>query len=166
MSHNEQLQMINHYKQMNEEKTKFSLEVVNKSMFAVDLIRKYKGKDASSHQRHSSKNDLDDIEAKIIQCQASIQKDLIPMDPTSMVKSPLSLQYLKSGSQQVQTNSHLPKLYPYPFQHESHNYENQASNILEMEKRYETPLKQNPNIRNVVIAGVGNALDGQSGLLP
>jgi len=58
--------MINHYKQLNEEKTKFSLEVVNKSMFAVDLIRKYKEEGASSHSRHSSKNDLDDIEAKII----------------------------------------------------------------------------------------------------
>jgi|DEB0MinimDraft_12_1074336.scaffolds.fasta_scaffold35612_1 hypothetical protein len=78
------------------------------------------------------------------------------MDPSSMVKNPLSLQYLKSGSQQV--NGILTKLYPYPFQHESHNYENQASNILEMEKRYETPLKQNPMSRNVVIAGGGQVM--------
>jgi len=60
--------MINHYKQLNEEKIKFSLEVVNKSIFAVDLIRKYMEEGANSHSRHSFKNDLDDIEAKIKQC--------------------------------------------------------------------------------------------------
>ena len=40
-SHNEQVQLINKYKTMSEDRTKFSLEVVNKSMMAVDLIRTY-----------------------------------------------------------------------------------------------------------------------------
>jgi len=35
--------MINHFRTLSEEKTKFSLEVVNKSMTAVDLIKQYKG---------------------------------------------------------------------------------------------------------------------------
>jgi hypothetical protein len=34
--------MIEQYRRMSEEKTKFSLEVINKSMLAVDLIKKYK----------------------------------------------------------------------------------------------------------------------------
>ena len=36
------MSIIGHYKQMSEDKTKFCLEVINKSMMAVDLIRKYK----------------------------------------------------------------------------------------------------------------------------
>lgn len=78
-----------------------------------------------------------------------------------MVKSQLSLKYLSQ-----QANSLLPKSYPHPFQHESHNYDHQASNILDMEKRYEIPLKPSLNVRSVLLTGVSNHLDGQSGLLP
>ena len=41
-SHNEQINMIEKYKKTSEEKTKFSLEVVNQSVRFVDLIRKDK----------------------------------------------------------------------------------------------------------------------------
>lgn len=163
--HNEQVTMINHFKQLSEEKTKFSLEVVNKSMLAVDLIRKYKedAKHIADKSRPPHKTEVDDVEAKIISCQEAIQKDLIPTDPSSMVSNPLALQYLKSGSQQV-TNSSLSIGKPnLPFQHDSHNYENQASNILEMEKRYETPLKQHPISRNVVVSGVSSGQQQHGG---
>jgi len=99
---------------MSEEKTKFSLEVINKSMLAVDLIRKYKddgsntGKAAAganaataSGSGHPTKKEVDDVEKKIIQCQEAIQKDLIPTDPGSMVRNPLSLKFLKKGSTQA-----------------------------------------------------------------
>lgn len=55
--------MINYYKHMSEEKTKFSLEVVNKSMLAVDLMHRYKV---------DSKIEVDDVENKIIKCQEAI----------------------------------------------------------------------------------------------
>lgn len=41
-SHNEQLNIVNYFKGKSDEKTKFSLEVINKSMGAVELLRKYK----------------------------------------------------------------------------------------------------------------------------
>jgi len=68
-----------------------------------------------------------------VKCQEAIQNDLIPTDPSSMVSNPLSLKYLSGGQSKVRGEN--------PFMHDSHNYENQASNILKMEKRYETPLK-------------------------
>ena len=94
--------MINHYKQMSEEKTKFSLEVINKSMLAVDLIRKYKddgsnaGKAATganganaAGSGHPSAKEVEDVEKKIIQCHEAIQKDLIT-NKTSLAVSNLS----------------------------------------------------------------------------
>ena len=64
---------------MSEEKTKFSLEVINKSMLAVDLIRKYKddgpntGKAAAGANAtnaagsgHPTQKEVDDVEKKII----------------------------------------------------------------------------------------------------
>lgn len=70
-SHNEQLNMINHYKGLSEDKTKFSLEVVNKSMLAVDLIRKYR-EEGGGKKSHNSKKEIDDVEEKIIKCQEAI----------------------------------------------------------------------------------------------
>jgi hypothetical protein len=64
--------MINRYKLMSEEKTKFSLEVINKSMLAVDLIRRYKG--GSNNARGAgdedvpSKEEVDGVEERIIAC--------------------------------------------------------------------------------------------------
>jgi hypothetical protein len=65
--------MINHYKQLSEEKTKFSLEVVNKSMLAVDLIRKYRetwqqegGRKGMEGNRAHSRQEVDEVEGKII----------------------------------------------------------------------------------------------------
>lgn len=72
-SHNEQIHLINHYKQLSEEKTKFSLEVVNKSMKAVDLIRSFK--EGNRKQGHK---EVEEVEKQIMQCQEGIQKDLIP----------------------------------------------------------------------------------------
>lgn len=75
-SHNEQVQMINKYKQMSEERTMFSLEVVNKSMLAVDLIRKFKEDLSKSPGAEralgASKLEIDEVEAKIIKCQSAI----------------------------------------------------------------------------------------------
>lgn len=65
-SHNEQLVMINHYKQLSEDKTKFSLEVVNKSMLAVDLIRKYREEARLGNARVHATAEVDEVEAKII----------------------------------------------------------------------------------------------------
>ena len=67
-SHNEQLVMINHYKQLSEDKTKFSLEVVNKSMLAVDLIRKYREEAKLGDLRMQNTAEIDEVEAKIISC--------------------------------------------------------------------------------------------------
>ena len=151
---------------MSEEKTKFSLEVINKSMLAVDLIRKYKddgsnaGKAATganganaAGSGHPTKKEVEDVEKKIIQCQEAIQKDLIPTDPSSMVSNPLSLKFLKNGSAQASVatsanlgarpNSSTRMSTNLSLPNQSH-CENQASNILEMERRYETPLKQQP----------------------
>jgi len=61
--------MINHYKQMSEDKTKFSLEVVNKSMLAVDLINKYK---QEGKAKGASKQEINEVEEKIIKCQEAI----------------------------------------------------------------------------------------------
>ena len=47
------------------------------------------------------------------------------------------------------------------FFNQSHNYENQASNILEMEKRYEAPLKQPPMTSNAPGGGAGQPRGGQ-----
>jgi|APSaa5957512535_1039671.scaffolds.fasta_scaffold329209_2 hypothetical protein len=58
--------MINRYKLMSEEKTKFSLEVINKSMLAVDLIRRYKAESAPS------KEEVDSVEERIIACHEAI----------------------------------------------------------------------------------------------
>ena len=44
--------------------------------------------------------------------------------------------------------------------HDSHNYENQASNILKMEKRYETPLKQQ-SIQTTITTALGQPNGGQ-----
>ena len=105
---------------MSEEKTKFSLEVINKSILAVDLIRKYKddgsnaGKAAAGANAanapgpgHPTKKEVDDVEKKIIQCQEAIQKDLIPTDPGSMVRNPLSLKFLKKGQALAANSTNL-----------------------------------------------------------
>lgn len=47
-SHNEQYKLINYYKELSEAHTKFSLDVMNKSMLAVDLIKKYEQDEFSS----------------------------------------------------------------------------------------------------------------------
>jgi hypothetical protein len=60
--------MINHYKQLSEDKTKFSLEVVNKSMLAVDLIRKYREEAKLGDLRMQNTAEIDEVEAKIISC--------------------------------------------------------------------------------------------------
>jgi len=118
--------MINHYKSMSEEKTKFSLEVINKSILAVDLIKKYKddgsnaGKAATganganaAGSGHPSAKEVEDVEKKIIQCQEAIQKDLIPTEPGSMVSNPLSLKFLKNGNTQtLVANSANPSIRP------------------------------------------------------
>lgn len=59
--------MINRYKLMSEEKTKFSLEVINKSMLAVDLIKKYKTNDGKAGDV-PSKEEVDGVEERIIAC--------------------------------------------------------------------------------------------------
>ena len=41
-SHNEQLNLYEYQMKQSDQKIQFSLEVINKSMLAVDLIRKYK----------------------------------------------------------------------------------------------------------------------------
>jgi|TARA_B110001450_G_scaffold71838_1_gene68102 hypothetical protein len=66
-----------------------------------------------------------------------------------MVTNPLSLQFLKNGSRPAAMANSAGTTRPgstralanLQFFNQSHTYENQASNILEMEKRYETPLK-------------------------
>ena len=73
--------MIEQYRRMSEEKTKFSLEVINKSMLAVDLIKKYKddGQSSAAQSANGSKQsnyrmnkELEDVEKKIIECQEAI----------------------------------------------------------------------------------------------
>ena len=65
--------MINRYKLMSEEKTKFSLEVINKSMLAVDLIRRYKTEGSNNGRGAGeddvpSKEEVDGVEERIIAC--------------------------------------------------------------------------------------------------
>jgi hypothetical protein len=77
----------------------FSLEVINKSMLAVDLIRKYKEEGGRAGSRHPSKQEIEDVEKIIIQCQESMQKNLIPEDdPKLRIRNQLSLKKLKYGS--------------------------------------------------------------------
>lgn len=58
---------------MIDDKTKFSLEVVNKSMLAVDLIRKYKQDGPrKGHESQSARREVDEVEEKIIKCQEAI----------------------------------------------------------------------------------------------
>jgi hypothetical protein len=80
-----------------------------------------------------------------------MQKNLIPEDdPKLRIRNQLSLKRLKSGSTMAAINAQAdekilnsnPALANMLFFSHWHNYENQASNILEMEKRYETHLKE------------------------
>lgn len=79
-SHNEQLNLYEHYKKLSDQKMQFSLEVINKSMLAVDLIRRYKEEGGRAGSRHPSKQEVEDVEKIIIECQESMQKNLIPED--------------------------------------------------------------------------------------
>jgi len=60
-SHNEQLNLINHYKTLSEQKTQFSLEVVNKSMKAVDLIKQFK-------EGNMKQAEVEEVAEQITQC--------------------------------------------------------------------------------------------------
>lgn len=129
----------------------FSLEVINKSMLAVDLIRKYKEDNGRPGTKLPSKADVEAVEKIIIECQESIQKDLIPEeDPKCKIRNQLSLKRIKNGQTMATINAQAdekalvsnPSLANMLFFSHWHNYENQASNILEMEKRYETHLKE------------------------
>lgn len=53
----------------------------------------------------------------------------------------MTLKFLQAGSQQI-TDAQVQLV--KGVKNESHVYYNQASNILEMEKRYEIPLTANP----------------------
>ncbi len=55
-----------------EQKIQFSLDVINKSMLAVDLLRKYKEEGVKSGSRHPSKTEVEDVEKIIIKCQESM----------------------------------------------------------------------------------------------
>lgn len=80
-SHNEQVHLINQYKQRADEKTKFSLEMINNSMEAVDLIRKYKNDGNRKGQENQSfRREAQVVEQKINKCQEAIQNDLIPQE--------------------------------------------------------------------------------------
>ena len=111
----------------------FSLEVINKSMLAVDLIRKYKEEGGRSGSRHPSKQEVEDVEKIIIQCQESMQKNLIPEDdPKLRIRNQLSLKKLKSGSTMAaiiaqadeKVLSSNPSLDNMLFFSHWHNYEN------------------------------------------
>jgi hypothetical protein len=118
---------------MSEEKTKFSLEVVNKSMKAVDLIRSFK-----EVNRKQGYKEVEEVEKQIMQCQEGIQKDLIPSNH-DQIKNSLTLQFIH-GTSKPSSSVGFYK----PAVDEQHIYYNQSSNILEMEKRYE-PMLNNFN---------------------
>jgi hypothetical protein len=83
---------------MSEDKTKFCLEVINKSMMAVDLIRKYKDGGGS---KQPSPQEVDEVEAKITQCQRAFQNELITSDPTTVVSNSMSMKPLTGLTQKV-----------------------------------------------------------------
>jgi|TARA_B110000305_G_scaffold188933_1_gene210800 hypothetical protein len=83
-SHNEQLNIVNYFKGKSDEKTKFSLEVINKSMGAVELLRKYKD------QGKPSQDEVNQFENQISVWHEALQNDLIPNsanDPTQVIKN-------------------------------------------------------------------------------
>lgn len=141
---------------MSNQNQKFSLEVINKSMLAVEMIRTYK-KERSGDRKEGSKTptaeQVENLEKMITACHTDMQTEIVAgsQDPLELVKNPLSLQRLKVGStlaliaatqdksqQKVASDRALANML---FFNHWHNYENQSSNILEMVRRYETPLK-------------------------
>lgn len=153
--------MVEHYRGMSNQGQKFSLEVINKSMLAVEMIRTYK-KEAQIAERNGERKEgsktptaeqVENLENMITACQTDMQTEIVAgsLDPQELVKNPLSLQRLKVGStlaliaatqdksqQKVASDRALANML---FFNHWHNYENQSSNILEMVRRYETPLK-------------------------
>lgn len=59
VSHNEQVQVVEHFRGMSNQNQKFSLEVINKSMLAVEMIRTYK-KERSGDRKESSNTPTDE----------------------------------------------------------------------------------------------------------
>ena len=115
---------------------------------AVDLIRKYK--DGGGSKQQPSPKEVDEVQSKIEQCQSAFQNELISADPIEQATNnhPMTLKPLKGIGQQIVKNIGTGAQAP---NYTMANFESQASNILEMEKRYETPLKQ-PTV------GSGNAM--------
>lgn len=75
-SHNDQLVVIEHFRRMSEQNQKFSLEVINKSMHAVELLRTYKKERNNERKNQNSDSSniptnesVDNIEKIIVQCQ-------------------------------------------------------------------------------------------------
>ena len=75
-------------------------------MLAVDLIRKYKEDNGRPGTKLPSKADVEAVEKIIIECQESIQKDLIPEeDPKCKIRNQLSLKRIKNGQTMATINA-------------------------------------------------------------
>ena len=76
-SHNEQLEVIKSFQKLKEDNNLFSLEIINKSMLAVDFIRKFKddgqgkaatGANGSNTAGNPSAREIEDVADKITMC--------------------------------------------------------------------------------------------------
>jgi hypothetical protein len=117
-SHNEQISLINHYKGIVEQRTQFSLEVINKSIKAVEFIKRCNKEDAnlSSLAQGSPRNsppgdilsasyskpkvsqtEINELEGGIKKCQEDLNNILIQFQTEPKLQNVLTLKQLKEG---------------------------------------------------------------------
>mmetsp|Transcript_2586 Transcript_2586/g.4007 ORF Transcript_2586/g.4007 Transcript_2586/m.4007 type:complete len:126 (-) Transcript_2586:555-932(-) len=123
MCHNDQVKLIQTQKEQIKKNLDFSMKLVNKAVEATDLLKKFQ-QDMPQVQSTEVQSVISDIK----DFQSSLQQEFIKKNPVL----PSSLRTLKEGESAELSSTYF---------NYSHNFENQCSNILEMEQRYEQPLK-------------------------
>lgn len=81
-SHNEQLEMINHYIALTQQKSKLSLQVFNSAQRAVGLTKKYMEEMKNMNKAsNNTQKEIEENENQIQLFEQQITNDLIPTDP-------------------------------------------------------------------------------------